>query len=84
MAGVDDAFKYLSAEFSVVENLFINPLHCPKLLKSVDEYQQRHVEESRHIVTDKLRSYGAVHRGRIPETIHSTKRVENIRAEKPH
>ena len=50
----------------------------------MDEYQQRHVEESRHIVTDKLRSYGAVHRERIPETIHSTKRVENIRAEKPH
>jgi hypothetical protein len=26
MAGIDDAFKYLSAEFSLVENLFINPL----------------------------------------------------------
>ena len=40
--------------------------------------------EPRKIVTDKLRSYGVAHRELIPETIHSTKRYENNRAEQSH
>ena len=40
-----------------------------------------HGGEPRKIVTDKLRSYGVAHRELIPETIHSTKRYENNRAE---
>jgi len=40
-----------------------------------------HGSEPRKIVTDKLRSYGVAHRELIPETIHSTKRYENNRAE---
>ena len=40
-----------------------------------------HGSEPRKIVTDKLRSYGVVHRELIPETIHSTKQYENNRAE---
>ena len=43
-----------------------------------------HGDEPRKIVTDKLRSYGVAHRELIPETIHSTKRYENIRAEQSH
>ena len=40
-----------------------------------------HGQEPRKIVTDKLRSYGVAHRELIPETIHSTERYENNRAE---
>jgi putative transposase len=40
--------------------------------------------ESRKIVTDKLRSYGAAHRELIPETIHSTQQYENNRAKQSH
>jgi putative transposase len=40
--------------------------------------------ELRKIVTDKLRSYGVVHRELIPETIHSTEQYENNRAEQSH
>jgi putative transposase len=43
-----------------------------------------HGGEPRKIVTDKLRSYGVVHRELIPETIHSTKQYENNRAEQSH
>ncbi|HIL96214.1 MAG TPA: IS6 family transposase [Pseudomonadales bacterium] len=43
-----------------------------------------HGGELRKIVTDKLRSYGVAHRELIPETIHSTKRYENNRAEQSH
>jgi len=43
-----------------------------------------HGGEPRKIVTDKLRSYGVAHRELIPETIHSTKRYENNRAEQSH
>ena len=43
-----------------------------------------HGEEPRKIVTDKLRSYGVAHRELIPETIHSTERYENNRAEQSH
>jgi len=43
-----------------------------------------HGGEPRKIVTDKLRSYGVVHRELIPETTHSTKQYENNRAEQSH
>jgi putative transposase len=43
-----------------------------------------HGEETRKIVTDKLRSYGVAHRELIPETIHSTEQYENNRAEQSH
>jgi putative transposase len=43
-----------------------------------------HGDESRKIVTDKLRSYGAAHRDLIPETIHVTDRYANNRAEQSH
>ena len=43
-----------------------------------------HGGERRKIVTDKLRSYGVVHRELMPETIHSTQRYENNRAEQSH
>ena len=45
-----------------------------RLLKS-------HHGESRKIVTDKLTSYGVIHRELIPDTIHDTSRYANIRAE---
>ena len=35
-------------------------------------------------MTDKLLSYGVAHRELISETIHSTKRYENSRAEQSH
>jgi putative transposase len=40
-----------------------------------------HGSEPRKIVTDNLRSYGVAHRELIPETIHSSDRYENNRAE---
>ncbi|WOJ98175.1 IS6 family transposase [Congregibacter brevis] len=40
-----------------------------------------HGGEPRKIVTDKLRSYGVAHRALILETVHSTERYENNRAE---
>ena len=40
--------------------------------------------ESRKIVTDKLRSYGVVHRELNPQTIHVTDRYANNRAEQSH
>jgi putative transposase len=43
-----------------------------------------HSGESRKIVTDKLRSYGAAHRELIAETIHSTQQYENNRAKQSH
>ena len=43
-----------------------------------------HGSEPGKIVTDKLRSYGVVHRELIPESINSTKRYENDRAEQSH
>jgi len=43
-----------------------------------------HGGEPRKIVTDKLRSYGVAHRELISETIHSTRRDENNRAEQSH
>nr|WP_279250854.1 IS6 family transposase [Candidatus Marimicrobium litorale] len=43
-----------------------------------------HAGEHRKIVTDKLRSYGVAPRELIPETIHSTQRYENNRAEQYH
>jgi putative transposase len=43
-----------------------------------------HGREPRKIVTDKLRSYGVAHRELIPDTIHSTQRYENNRAEQSH
>ena len=43
-----------------------------------------HAGEHRKIVTDKLRSYGVAPRELIPETIHSTQRYENSRAEQYH
>jgi|TARA_B110000503_G_scaffold142290_1_gene238597 putative transposase len=41
---------------------------------------RNHSGEPRKIVTDKPRSYGATHRERILETIHSTQPYENNRA----
>ena len=43
-----------------------------------------HGGEPRKIVTDNLRSYGVANRDLIPETIHSTQRYENNRAEQSH
>ena len=43
-----------------------------------------HVGDPRKIVTDKLRSYDVAHRELIPETIHSSDRYENNRAEQSH
>lgn len=43
-----------------------------------------HGGEPRKIVTDKLRSYGVALRELLPETIHSTERYENNRAEQSH
>ena len=40
--------------------------------------------EPRKIVTDKLRSYGVVHREIIPEAIHVTDQYANNRAEQSH
>ena len=43
-----------------------------------------HRNEPRKIVTDKLRSYGVVHRELIPDSIHDTSRYANNRAELSH
>ena len=43
-----------------------------------------HGGEPRKIVTDKLRSYGVAHPELISETIHSTRRYNNNRAEQSH
>jgi len=43
-----------------------------------------HGDEPRKIVTDKLRSYGVVHRELMPDVIHSTEQYENNRAEQSH
>lgn len=43
-----------------------------------------HGGEPRKIVTDKLRSYGVVHRELIPDVIHTTKQYENNRAEQSY
>ncbi len=40
--------------------------------------------EPRKIVTDKLRSYGVVHRELMPDVIHDTARYANNRAEQSH
>jgi putative transposase len=45
---------------------------------------KKHKGEPRKIVTDKLRSYGVAHRELIPETIHSTEKYANNRAELSH
>ncbi len=44
----------------------------------------RHRDELRKIVTDKLRSYGVARRELIPETIHDTSLYANNRAELSH
>ncbi len=44
----------------------------------------RHRDEPRKIVTDKLRSYGVARRELIPETIHDTSQYANNRAELSH
>jgi len=44
----------------------------------------RHRDEPRNIVTDKLRSYGGARRELIPETIHDTSQYANTRAELLH
>ncbi len=44
----------------------------------------RHRDEPRKIVTDKLRSYDVAHRELIPETIHDTSQYANNRAELSH
>ncbi len=44
----------------------------------------RHRDEPRKIVTDKLRSYGVAHRELIPETIDDTSQYANNRAELSH
>ena len=44
----------------------------------------RHQNEPRKIVTDKLRSYGVAHRELIPDTIHDTSQYANNRAELSH
>jgi len=41
-------------------------------------------DESRKIVTDKLRSYGVAHRELIPDTFHDTTQYANNRAEVSH
>jgi putative transposase len=43
-----------------------------------------HGGEPRKIVTDKLRSYGVVHRELMPEVIHDTSQYANNRAEQSH
>ena len=43
-----------------------------------------HGGEPRKIVTDKLKSYGVVHRELIPDTIHDTSQYANNRAELSH
>jgi putative transposase len=43
-----------------------------------------HGDESREIVTDKLRSYGVAPRELMPEAIHSTKQYANNRAKQSH
>ena len=43
-----------------------------------------HRNESRKVVTGKLRSYGVAHRGLMPETIHDTSRYVNNKAELSH
>jgi putative transposase len=45
---------------------------------------RHHGNESRKIVTDKLRSYGVAHRELIPESIHDTSQYANNRAELLH
>jgi putative transposase len=40
--------------------------------------------EPRRLVTDKLRSYSAVHRGVMPSVVHDTSRYANNRAEVSH
>jgi putative transposase len=45
---------------------------------------KKHKGEPRKIATDKLRSYGVAHREFIPETIHSTEKYANNRAELSH
>ena len=45
---------------------------------------KKHKGEPRKIVTDKLRSYGVAHRELMPETIHSTAKYANNRAELSH
>jgi len=44
----------------------------------------KHKDEPRKIVTDKLRSYGVAHRELIPETIHDTTQYANNRCELSH
>ena len=44
----------------------------------------KHKDEPRKIVTDKLRSYGVAHRELIPETIHDTSQYANNRCELSH
>jgi putative transposase len=44
----------------------------------------KHHDEPRKIVTDKLRSYGVVHRELIPHLIHDSSRYANNRAELSH
>nr|WP_279253908.1 DDE-type integrase/transposase/recombinase [Candidatus Seongchinamella marina] len=43
-----------------------------------------HGDETRKIITDKLRSYGEAHRELLPEAIHSRRQYENNRAEQSH
>jgi putative transposase len=45
---------------------------------------ERHQDEPRKIVTDKLRSYGVAHRELIPNTIHDTSQYDNNRPELSH
>ena len=45
---------------------------------------KNHHGEPRKIVTDKLRSYGFVHRELIPEVLHDTAQYANNRAELSH
>ena len=45
---------------------------------------KKHKGDPRVIVTDKLRSYGVAHRELMPETIHSTEKYANNRAELSH
>jgi putative transposase len=45
---------------------------------------KRHGDETRNIVTDKLRSYGVAHRELMPDTTHNTEQYANNRAEQSH
>jgi len=45
---------------------------------------KKHQDESRKIVTDKLKIYGVAHREIIPEAIHDTSQYANNRAELSH